>query len=119
MDESKALHQLTESADLISMLEALSNVASADQIAPTSWAGFRVTLRNVRETILASHDSLASNLLQRAKARIDFSTDDQVSRSVHNGASAKNGNSAEAPPIKFERRDLKASLEKYVEKTNS
>lgn len=120
MDESKALHQLTEAADLINMLEAICNVGSADQIPPTSWAGFRITLRSVRESILGSHDTLARDLLQRAKHRMDLNAPEQSARQVaSSGISRPAMSMAEAPSMKFERRDLKASLEKYVEKPSS
>lgn len=135
MDQSKALHQLTEAADLITMLESLTNPASLDSATQLPWGGLRITLRNVREMILGSHDTLAADLVARARARME--TQASHSSSSANGTSAANADnqsesaltarSATVSPvrsttiienqgIKMQRKDLRAHLERFVER---
>ena len=59
MEHKKALIKLSESADLLRMLEDLTNPALNVQLSPAAFGGLRITLRNVRDTILNSHDVLS------------------------------------------------------------
>jgi hypothetical protein len=99
MEQSKALTKLLEAADLTGMLEDLANSALAGKLTPSSLAGMRITLDRIRETILSSHDALASGLVTQSRSRTEQSetTTPQVLRPI-------------AP------RDLRASIEKFVEK---
>jgi hypothetical protein len=67
MEESNALHKLTEAADLIRMVEELTSPAAFEKLSPSTLAGMRITLRNIRETILNSHDTMAEQLVTRAR----------------------------------------------------
>ena len=138
MDQSKALHQLTEAADLISMLEALTNSVAMESQASAPWGGLKITLRNVRQMILASHDTLAADLVARARAR--FESQPQVSsapqastqsaapaRATENASEnvsvtsgpqlpARSTTVIENANIKLQRKDLRAQLERFVER---
>jgi len=61
MDQTKALIKLLESADLIRMIEDLTNPSLSSQLSASALGGIRVTLRNVREAILISHDALVAD----------------------------------------------------------
>jgi hypothetical protein len=61
MDQTKALVKLIESADLIRMLEDLTNPNLTGQLSPAALSGVRVTLRNVRESIVNCHESFTGN----------------------------------------------------------
>jgi hypothetical protein len=63
--ESKSLTKLLESAELLRMVEDLLNPALGNGSPPSSLAGVRITLRNVREAILTSHDALAAERAHR------------------------------------------------------
>ncbi len=93
MDESNALMRLLEAADLVGMVEELT-ARPRDELSPTARAGLRVTLKNVRESILKSHDALATGM-------------------VANASKAPREQAASAP--KFERRDLRSTIEKFIE----
>ena len=67
MDQSKALHAIKEMADLVGMIEDLTNPGRSDSLSAASWAGMRVTLRNVREQLLNSHRTLAGGLVARVE----------------------------------------------------
>jgi hypothetical protein len=67
MDNSKALVRLTESADLLGMLDDLMSAIGPGQSSPSTMSGVRLTLRNVREAILNSHDTLAADFVNRAR----------------------------------------------------
>ena len=99
MEQSKALTRLLEAADLTGMLEDLANSASSGKLTPASLAGMRLTLHNIRDTILSSHDTLASSLVSRSRT--------QSEREGEATATA----SRAMPP-----RDLRTSLEKFVDK---
>lgn len=70
-DQNKALVRLLESADLVRMLEDLLSPASYSKLSGAVLSGVRVTLRNVREGILASHDSLAGEMARQLRALPD------------------------------------------------
>ena len=121
MDQNKALNSLLECADLISMLEDLSNISAKGAFSPTTIAGLRITLRNIREQILAGHDALAQILItgkgleQRPAAQqnnVGISTQPREPMIVGGGIRAQ-GISQETPVI--QRRDLRSTLEKVIE----
>jgi len=115
MDQTKALHQLSEAADLLSMIDTLV-AAGNDNLSASSWAGLRITLRNVKGMVLGSHDTLAADYLNRARV----ATKPEQAQAAA-AAPAPNGNSALASDpngVKMQRRDLRASLEKFVERSN-
>lgn len=58
MDHSAALHKLMEAAALVGMVEELANPGTFERLSPSSLSGLRITLRNIRESIVASHDAL-------------------------------------------------------------
>ena len=84
MDQSKALHKLLEAADLVGMIEDLTNPSKVDSFTPASWSGMRITLRSVREQLLETHRSLSRDLVSRSRAADPESarpTENQMSRS--------------------------------------
>ena len=97
MDQSRALRQLMEAADLVYMLEELT--ASGKQLSASSVSGLRLTLRGVRETLVHSHDALASSAVSRVRSE---------SKSPVNGKAVKEG-------IQFTRKDLRSTVDQYVE----
>lgn len=58
MDHSAALHKLMEAAALVGMVEELANPGTFERLSPSSLSGLRITLRTIRESIVASHDAL-------------------------------------------------------------
>lgn len=66
-DQNKALVRLLESADLVRMLEDLLSPASYSKLSGAVLSGVRVTLRNVREGILSSHDSIAGEIAKQSR----------------------------------------------------
>jgi hypothetical protein len=111
MDQSKALNQISEAADLIAMLEALLNPANGEGLNASSLAGLRITLRNIRETMLKSHDSLAADLVARARARYESNKATNSEQAAQN-SERENAQNA----IKMQRRDLRSSIEKVQER---
>lgn len=72
MDQSKALQKLTESADLVGMIEELIRTSQSDRLSSATLSGMRVTLRNIRESILSSHDLFAGEFVSRTRSRSDL-----------------------------------------------
>jgi len=70
MDRSKALNTLLEAAELTKMIEELMSPHNADRLAHT-FTGMRVTLRSIRERIVAGHEMLAREMVSGARARTD------------------------------------------------
>jgi len=100
MEQSKALTKLLEAADLTGMLEDLANSAAAGKLSPASLAGMRLTLHGIRETILSSHDALASGLVTQSRARMEQREEGTMPQALRN----------------LPQRDLRTSIEKFVEK---
>ena len=67
MEQSKAITKLMEVADLAAMVEDMMSPTMMSHLSPGSWAGMRVTMRNIRESLVACHDSLASDVVARAR----------------------------------------------------
>jgi len=116
MDQSKALLKLTEAADLIGMIEDLTSPACIERLTPAGLAGLRLTLRNVRESILSSHDVLAGDLVSRARERTEETFRPRSEETmIVEGPIAPRGAMpiATENPVQIKRRDLRASIEKF------
>lgn len=118
MDNSKALVRLTEAADLIAMVDELLAAAGNGSANPSTWSGIRITLRSVRESVLASHDTLAADFIHRARGAtgsIPVADNDHTrpapSFSVNRPQSE--GKSSE-PRISIGRKDLRSTVEQIT-----
>jgi len=127
MDHSKALHQLTEAADLVSMLESLTSPSAMSSTqTPASWGGLRITLRNIRETIMSSHDALASEVVSKARAQVSIQNQNTEILEVSDSGAVRQAspvrNVSQAPiasaanAARIDRKDLRAQLERFIEK---
>ena len=131
MEESKALHKLSEVTDLVALVEEMINPSTADRLSPSAWSGIRITLRNVRESIQQSHSTLSGELLARARATAGtqavhtapapqphvtpLAQQVAVESSVNVSPVSASPSMTEAQRIQITRRDLKASLEKIID----
>lgn len=95
MEGSRALMKLLEAADLLGMVEEIG-IGSGGEMSPLTRAGIRITLKNVRESLLASHDALV----------------EELSESARRLGGAANGTN---PPPQMDRRDLRSTIEKFIE----
>lgn len=108
MEQSKALQRLIESADLLKMLEDIIGTGAIDRLSPASLSGMRLTLKGVRESVLSSHDALASDMI--ARTQVKTATDGNTnSRSIEVERSEDN------TEVGFTRRDLRATIDKVRE----
>lgn len=88
METVKNLHKLLEIADLAGMVEDLMNPTTMSTLSPASWSGMRITLRNIKESILTAHDKLASDMVARSREEsvgasiATTSTDSALAKSV-------------------------------------
>lgn len=121
MDHSTALNKLLEAADLIGMLEDLTN-SSGGKIGPSSVAGMRITLRGLRDSVLQSHDTLAQEVVGRAQAKM--AQQNHAITSVSTTLAPQNIERSEISPaasssdmnrVQFTKKDLRASLERIIE----
>ncbi len=101
MEQSNALTKLLEAADLLGMLEDLTNPQTVSKLSPASLAGMRITMRSARELVLNAHDKLASSL---------------VASSVSRGNQDSNGVQGQTRISLPQQRDLRTSIEKFVDK---
>lgn len=67
MERTKALAALQDAADLCKMVEEMMAPGMAERL-PSTQAGIRVAIRNVRESIVTARDSLARDLVAAARA---------------------------------------------------
>lgn len=110
MEESKALRKILEGADLIAMVEEMLNKEHYDQLSTTSKSAMRITLRGIRENMLASHDILAARMINRAQA---------APEPVRTAAAPQSAESAaEMQRQLLSRKDLRSALERIVENKN-
>lgn len=142
MEHSKALHQLAEAADLIKMLEDLTNPTVVQQLSPATWSGMRVTLRAVRDAISSSHTVLAHDFISRSRAQLEARVNSQQeSQSAESEGMSTNGGLAstasaaaaqsmnkegfsaaaalmgsDAARIRMARKDLRTAIEKTVDR---
>lgn len=115
MDQTKALHDLLEAADLITMLEEVTNPTSSGKLSPALVSGLRITLRNARQMILSSHDYMAQNLVARARANnpqaaATVSAPLQTAKTMIPSETTTSQHG-----VHFNRKDLRASLEKIID----
>lgn len=128
MEQSKALHQLIESADLISMVETITNSASSESVPSKALPGIKIILRTVREAILSSHDALAGDYVSRARVQAAGQAGNSAAATATlvveklNAAEGETGRVFSSVPagdqsgIKMQRKDLRAALEKFIER---
>jgi len=119
MDQSKALHNLSEVADLIGMLEDLTNSASPEKLSPASWAGLKITLKNIRTNIISSRDTLASEMISKSKAVYSSEQRQNMQQEASPDKAQELGQEAqseEAPRLQVRRTDLRTSLERLVDR---
>lgn len=120
MDQNTALQKLLEIADLSRMVEDLVAPGNLERLAPASLSGIRVTLRAIRETTLACHDSLAGELSQRARPRVEADI-----QSVSNESVVRTESPAIVrPPVPIEqprmvKKDLRSSLGQLIERSTN
>lgn len=117
MDRSRALNALAEAVELTRMVEELIAPSQGDKLAQTV-GGIRVTLRNVRESILGAHDVLARELVQASRARSASSENDSQSISLRGkeleGATSRSVMLDNSSVISNngQRRDLRSNLDR-------
>jgi hypothetical protein len=61
MDQKRALTTLLESADLLKMLEDLTNPSLNPHLSTGAFGGVRITLRNVRDAVVTAHEVLLAS----------------------------------------------------------
>lgn len=106
MEQTKALQGLMESADLVKMLEDIIGVGAIDRLSPASLSGMRITLKGVRETILTSHDALASDMIKRSQV---------VGTNANQGGAVEKEISSASGEAGFARRDLRSTIDRVRE----
>lgn len=120
MDQNTALQKLLEIADLSKMVEDLVAPGNLERLAPASLSGIRVTLRSIRETTLACHDSLAGGLTQRAPARVESESQNvlaEVTPRADSPAIVRPPTPIEQP--RMVKKDLRSSLGQLIERSAS
>jgi len=110
MDQSKALHRLREAADLVGMVEDLLDPARTDSLSASSWAGIRVTLRGIRESMVDSHTVLTKDLVSRARGASQAAPADQSANAASNQIATGPERKLGASPV--QRQSLTSSLER-------
>jgi hypothetical protein len=112
MDQSKALQKLTEAADLVGMIEDLVRTSQSERLSGATVAGMRITLRNIREAVLSSHDVFAGDLVSRNRSRIETTV--QPSTTSGEGiVTAQDSTMLNDPGrVAIRRQSLRASLDK-------
>jgi hypothetical protein len=111
MEESKALRKLMDAAELVSMLEELTSPGIVERLSNSSLSGLRLTLRNIRESIISGHDILAADYVERARMGV-------MTPAPANKSLSENMNPPSTDPMKTQmvRRDLRSSIEKFVDR---
>ncbi len=112
MDQSKALRGLLDASDLVAMIEDLLGPQSLERLSPASLSGVRLTLRNLREGILQSHDTLAGDIMQRGRPRTDTTLSPQVTIAT---TSTSSSTDSSVTPVR--RRDLRSTLDRAPDRT--
>lgn len=119
MDRSKALNTMLEAAELSKMIEELMAPQGTDKL-PVILSGMRVTMRAIRERILASHEMLAREMVNNAKLRAEARDENEA---AIRQSSALSRPELEAPAerplsgsaLLTNRSSLRAALEKQSE----
>ena len=145
MEESRALSKLNDATDLLVLLEDILNPASIERLSSASWSGVRLTLRNARVTLQESQSSLSKEFVARARTpqsleasavqqnangasllEGEFTADPSPilnqntsrapqARSQDDLSARSDKNNSEQSRVQITRRDLKATLEKFIE----
>ena len=142
MEESRALSKLNEAADLLILLEDVLNPASMERLSQASWSGLRLTLKSARSILQESQVSLSREFVARARNSQTLSSasstnigntagtearppevispiqvTDIVNSTSLNGStnSIYDKSNSDQSRVQITRRDLKASLEKFIE----
>lgn len=129
MEESKALSRLGEAADLLVLLEDILNPSSIERLSSASWSGIRLTLKNARQTLQESQSTLAKEFVARSRQTSPSAVTNamtvaqapqaQVVQSVPRpeeiSSPIMNPNALNGGAQAQTRRDLKASLEKFID----
>lgn len=114
MDRSKALQKILESADLVGMVQDLTDPSRKEAFTPSSWSGMRITLRTVREILLEAHKSLAQELVADSRASVENmssgSARGQALRAAVTQASRPGSN-----PISSSSQPLNQAVERTIE----
>lgn len=118
MEQSKALNRLLEAADFLSMLEDLTNPSVISKLNSGTISGLRLTIKNVRETVLASHDALAASLVAKSRASLNANTSSSAESSRERAEQQATYQviQPEQNMPQAKRHDLRASLERIIEK---
>ena len=130
MEQSNALHKLTEAVDLIRMVEEITSPSSYDKLSASSLAGIRITLRTIRESVISSHDVLAESYVEAGRVPNINNSNGQAktttiiapeagkvdSVNLLDNATSSRANLTDRPSMPFTRRDLRASLEKLSDR---
>lgn len=139
MDQSNALNRLLEAADLLKMVEDLTSPGGFERLSGSSVSGLRITIRNIRESVLASHDQLAGNFVNKAKVALETRSNGELAQqntSSPNPITSQfskalvdiaqrnevvdrvthNLSPSDPQRTQMTRRDLRASLEKMVDR---
>lgn len=129
MDQSTALHKLMEAAALIGMIEDLTNPATMEKLSTASLTGLRITLRTVKDSILNSHDTLAGELVAKARMRVESSSTNLLQQEIVKESTetvrSESVNAlrsqlmADPERLQMRRKDLRASLESMADKGDS
>lgn len=126
MDQSNALNRLLEASDLVKMMEELIAPGNYERLSPSSLSGARITLRTLRDSILASHDALAGELVTRSKGRLDAqltSTAQEQPLVVRNDSPGVSRTTIVQTDIErigaIKKRDLRSSLETLIDRSQS
>jgi len=121
MEQSKALHKLAEASDLILLLEDMISTEHSDRIAPSSWAGIRILMKSVRESIQQSRSVLAQDLITRSKeVTADLSSRAGLAAKVETFVTPNTQvhspiQQTASSDVMMQRKDLKSSLERFIE----
>lgn len=109
MDNTNHLKNLLEASDLLAMLEELIQ-NSGGKLNPSTLSGLRLSIRNAKEIVLSSHDSIAQALLQRNKQDAS-SAAHATSQALSSGSQAV---SVQGMAQQAQRKDLRSSLERII-----
>lgn len=120
MDQNLTLQKLREVADLAKMVEEIVAPGTLERLTPASLSGIRVTLRALRETVLACHNSVANEQAGRTRPRTEIVTASEVEDTVsptEAPAIVRAPNGIEQP--RMVRKDLRSTLGQMIERSNS
>ena len=115
MDQTKSLHTLLEVADLLAMVEDLSDPERVQRLSAASWAGMRITLRNSRERLLESHSDLSRGVVSSARSSESSQSKGSEQTRILTAQDEARASSQQAANAASQR-DLKSELERFVER---